>query len=216
MRHRFSTRARRRAEPPSSISENLMALADRDGLSRRRAEPPSSVSRTENPFIQIPRGLWGVPRRVFTVLYIVNPARLLWASFPLPDWQRWFGAALASCALLLQIWVHVSLGKGFSSELRVRTDQTLVTTGLYRWVRHPMYSLVMIMMIGWTMLTSNWILAIFGPSSILLLMVMRTPLEEEMLSESYGQAYSEYKRRTGMFFPRLFGVIKHEHRAPSP
>jgi protein-S-isoprenylcysteine O-methyltransferase Ste14 len=74
------------------------------------------------------------------VVYAVFPDLIAWAQISLPVWSRWIGVTLGIGALSLLAWADRELGKNFSMTLRIREDHTLITTGPYRWIRHPIYS----------------------------------------------------------------------------
>ena len=83
-----------------------------------------------------------------------------------------------------------------------RKDAVLITHGPYRWVRHPFYVCAALLMASVTGLTANWLI---GVSSLLVLMllVIRTPKEEEMLIQRFGDDYRRYIEATGKFIPRF-------------
>ena len=78
----------------------------------------------------------------------------------------------------------------------------MVTYGPYRWVRHPFYLTAALVMGSVSVLTANWVI---GLSSLLVLalLAVRTPKEEQMLIERFGQQYRDYMARTGRFLPRM-------------
>ena len=105
---------------------------------RLRSITKERLDRTqEGWFILIALRLAGLATMASIVTYLVNPQGIAWASVPLPEWPRWTGAGLlAACALLLS-WTLHSLGKNLTDTVVTRKAHTLVTTGPYRWVRHP-------------------------------------------------------------------------------
>jgi protein-S-isoprenylcysteine O-methyltransferase Ste14 len=79
-----------------------------------------------------------------------------------------------------------------------------VTHGPYRWVRHPFYVTAALLMASVTVLASNWLIGLTS-LIVLVLLSVRTPKEERMLIERFGERYREYMARTGRFIPRIFG-----------
>jgi protein-S-isoprenylcysteine O-methyltransferase Ste14 len=76
-----------------------------------------------------------------------------------------------------------------------------VTTGPYRWVRHPFYVSVLLLVLSCAMLAANWF--IFGCGlALFAMMSLRTRIEEEKLVERFGDEYHRYRERTGAFLPR--------------
>ena len=77
--------------------------------------------------------------------YLIWPERILWALVPLPDLIRWCGAAAGAVGVAMLAWVHRALGRNFAASLHIRIEgHRLVTSGPYRWVRHPMYTSIYI------------------------------------------------------------------------
>ncbi len=77
-----------------------------------------------------------------------------------------------------------------------------VTHGPYRWVRHPFYVTAALLMASATLLTANWLIGVTSVF-VLGLLAIRTPKEEQMLVERFGQQYRDYMARMGRFFPRI-------------
>lgn len=134
--------------------------------------------------------------------YLINPDWMAWSQLALPVALRWAGAALGVLAAALVFWTFRSLGKNLTDTVVTRKEHTLVTTGPYRWVRHPFYLAFATLACAHTLLTANWYLALSG-AAVLGLLVIRTRTEEEHLAARFGEAYRQYRERTGMFFPRF-------------
>jgi protein-S-isoprenylcysteine O-methyltransferase Ste14 len=137
------------------------------------------------------------------IVYVFFPSFLAWAAFSLPAWVRWIGAGITGAALLLLAWVQWSLGKDFSTTLHLRQDHLLVTEGPYRCVRHPMYTALFLLGVGFLLLTSNW--AVGAPLIVALpiLVAVRIGDEETLMIEQFGDEYRAYMQQTGRFLPRL-------------
>jgi protein-S-isoprenylcysteine O-methyltransferase Ste14 len=73
------------------------------------------------------------------VAFMIDPDWMRWSQVGLPAWARWGGVGIGACTGALLIWVFDSLGKNITDTVVTRRDHTLVTTGPYRWVRHPFY-----------------------------------------------------------------------------
>jgi protein-S-isoprenylcysteine O-methyltransferase Ste14 len=140
-----------------------------------------------------------------TVLYIAAPHLMAWSSVNLPLWLRFASLPLGLLVIAGMAWVHSSLSKNFSGKLEIRSDHTLVTKGPYRWVRHPMYTAVIALFLVVFLLTANWFIGIGGLLIVGAVIVARTPKEEAMLIETFGDSYREYMKRTPRYLPRVFG-----------
>ncbi len=108
------------------------------------------------------RTIMRIPYAIVFAAWFAIPGLVQWSSLSLPEWFQWGGTLVMLASLLMLTWVHKTLGLNFSSTLRVREYQTLVTCGPYRWIRHPMYAAVFLSVIGLCMITSNWLILIFS------------------------------------------------------
>jgi protein-S-isoprenylcysteine O-methyltransferase Ste14 len=146
--------------------------------------------------IVIPSGL------LLPVLYLFTP--LLWfADYRLPSFVPWCGVVLMPVALWLFWRSHVDLGTNWSATLEVRKAHRVVTHGVYRYIRHPMYAAILLWGLAQAMLLPNWLAgwSAFVPFTVLYL--VRTPREEQMMCSIFGDEYREYMRKTGRLLPRL-------------
>ena len=147
-----------------------------------------------------------LPFLALVLAYLVQPDLLGWAVLPLPEWAQWTGVVLGLISLPLLVWVHQALGNNFSTTLHVRDEHTLVTHGPYRWVRHPMYTVLYMHFIAVLLLTRNWLIGGVFLVAITLIIARRLKHEEATMIETFGDSYREYMRRTGRFLPRLRGL----------
>lgn len=137
------------------------------------------------------------------LVYLFTPW-LDFADYDLPVWLGWVGSAVFAVALLLLWRSHADLGRNWSATLNVREGHTLVTWGVYRYMRHPMYAAHLLWAIAQGLLLENWLagwlfLAFFVP-----LYLLRVPQEERMMLEKFGEQYRQYMHRTGRLIPRLW------------
>jgi protein-S-isoprenylcysteine O-methyltransferase Ste14 len=151
-------------------------------------------------FLLRPLGIIGM---LGLVAYLIDPAWMTWSSVPLPTAVRWVGVALGVLAGLLLVWTFRNLGKNITDTVVTRKEHSLVTTGPYRWVRHPFYLSFALAMLANSLVTANWFIFVVGTVAFLTL-VVRTKKEEENLVERFGDDYRRYMETTGRFWPRLF------------
>lgn len=141
---------------------------------------------------------------VFTFFaYILFPHTLSWATLLLPLWVRISGIFLAVIALVWFILVHRSLGNNLSVMISIKEQQTLVTDGIYRWMRHPMYTAFYILHIAVFFLTSNWFIGLTWLAGLTVIIALRVNREEAMLLARFGDQYHHYMKGTGRFIPRF-------------
>jgi protein-S-isoprenylcysteine O-methyltransferase Ste14 len=107
------------------------------------------------------------------------------------------GAAAMTAGLWLFWRSHVDLGDSWSVSLELNADHRLVTRGVYRVVRHPMYTSFLVSAAGQALLLGNWVAGPAALFAVLLLIVVRLPHEEAMMIEHFGDEYRAYMARTG-------------------
>lgn len=124
------------------------------------------------------------------------------AHYARPEALAWVGALVMAGALWLFWRSHADLGASWSVTLELNANHRLVTQGVYRHIRHPMYASFFAMAIGQALLLNNWIAGSAALLAVGLLYIVRTPREERMMLESFGDEYRTYMRRTGGILPR--------------
>ncbi len=158
--------------------------------------------RQEGLFILITLRLTGIVGWIGLIAYLINPNSMAWAAAPLPVWLRWTGVGLMGVAGCLLIWMFRSLGKNLTDTVVTRKEHTLVTTGPYQWIRHPLYTSAALLVLASFLVTANWFFFVTG-CAVMFLLVVRTRKEEENLIARFGDDYRNYMQRTGRFFPRM-------------
>ncbi len=176
---------------PIGLYHRLKSQASREKLDRRE----------EGLFILLTLRPIGWAGLLGTVVYVINPAWMSWSSVNLPIGVRWVGVGLGVIAAVLLNVVFPSLGTNLTDTVVTRAQHSLVTSGPYRWVRHPFYVTAAFAVAAISLVTANWFLALTGVVTIVLI-VIRTRTEEEKLVERFGDEYRDYMQRTGRFIPR--------------
>jgi protein-S-isoprenylcysteine O-methyltransferase Ste14 len=144
------------------------------------------------------------------VVYLFTPW-LAFADYHLPAFVPWFGAAVMVVALWLFWRSHADLGHNWSVTLELRKGHQLVKDGVYRSIRHPMYASILLFGLGQGLLLQNWLAGWSAFLAFALMYFVRTPREEHMMCEFFGQEYRDYMRRTGRVFPLIhIKKISHE------
>jgi protein-S-isoprenylcysteine O-methyltransferase Ste14 len=137
-----------------------------------------------------------------SLAFLIQPRWFAFARVDLPAWTRLLGLPLALAGVGLFGWMFQHLGLNVTSTSMPRREATLVTTGPYRWVRHPMYSAALILALATTLLTASIIVALSG-IAVFVLLAARSRIEERRLVEKFGESYRAYQHRTGRFVPRV-------------
>ncbi len=137
------------------------------------------------------------------LFYIFTPF-LDFADYHLPGWLGWIGTAVFAMALLLLWRSHADLGRNWSAVPQIRQEHSLVTNGIYRHIRHPMYAAHLLWAIAQGLLLENWLagwafLVVFVPFYLI-----RVPKEEQMMLEQFDEQYRRYISLTGGIIPRFW------------
>src|SRR5258707_1048488 len=137
------------------------------------------------------------------LIWIATPV-FAFADYPLHPIPLLAGAL----CLMLGLWLfhrsHADLGTNWSITLEVREKHQLVTHGVYRWVRHPMYQSLLIYSLGQALVLPNWLA---GPSyavAMVLLFALRVGPEERMMLEEFGKDYEAYRATTKRLIPGVW------------
>ncbi len=144
---------------------------------------------------------------ILPALYLFTPLLSL-SDYRLPLWVHCAGVAVMILALWLFWRSHADLGVNWSVTLEVRKEHQLITHGVYRHIRHPMYAAIFLFGIAQGLLLDNWLAGWSALATFAVMYFVRVPREERMMTEHFGQEYCDYMVRTGRVFPRLLGAGK--------
>jgi protein-S-isoprenylcysteine O-methyltransferase Ste14 len=111
------------------------------------------------------------------------------------------GALLFACGIALAVWARLNLGRNWGMPMTQRAEPELVTSGPYRFVRHPIYSGLLTAMLG-TALVNN-LLGLIVVAVLVGYFYYCGRVEERNLVTTFPQAYPEYRSRTKMIIPFL-------------
>jgi protein-S-isoprenylcysteine O-methyltransferase Ste14 len=115
----------------------------------------------------------------------------------------WAGAAITLLGLSLAIAARFFLGTNWSSSVTVKQDHELVQSGPYRFVRHPIYSGLLLAMLGTALAFNRWrdILGVFFATAAF---KMKSLGEESFMKEQFGQRYQNYMQRVKALIPFIW------------
>lgn len=136
-------------------------------------------------------------------LVFLFTASLDWANVSLPPAAVWIGTPVMAAGLWLFWRSHADLGDSWSVALELNQRHRLVTQGVYRRVRHPMYASFFLLALGQALLLHNWLAGGAALAAVTLLYVLRVPHEEAMMLAHFGEDYRSYMHRTGGIVPRF-------------
>jgi protein-S-isoprenylcysteine O-methyltransferase Ste14 len=172
---------------------------------RARVEGETIPRRRETPLLLAGRALVALPLFLAIITYVVNPPWMGWAELPLPDWTRWGGVVLGLLTMPAARWVFTSLGRNVSETVLTKSHHELVTTGPYRWIRHPLYTTGIALVLTIGLMAANWFILLFGLVTLASVRFVVIPLEERELVMKFGDDYRAYMQRTGRLLPRVLG-----------
>jgi protein-S-isoprenylcysteine O-methyltransferase Ste14 len=114
------------------------------------------------------------------------------------------GIGLMFAGMALRLYSMTVLGRYFTFQVAVHTDQPVIEAGPYRYIRHPSYTGALITLAGLGLALGNWV----GLVALLFFMSVgyadRLPIEESALVASIGKPYEEYMRRTHRLVPYVY------------
>ncbi len=115
---------------------------------------------------------------------------------------RYLGIFLIWIGIAIAIWARYNLGEYWSARVTIKVDHKLIESGPYAYVRHPIYSGILLAMAGTALAAGKW-RSVAAFLLILIVYLLKARREEGMLTGQLGETYLEYKRRTGMLIPPL-------------
>ena len=128
-------------------------------------------------------------------------------NYRLPPEAEKSAGGVGATFMTLAVWLfwcsHADLGRNWSPSLELREGHELVTEGVYRYVRHPMYASEWLWGVAQALLLQNWVAGLAGLALFAPLYVLRVPREERMMLDRFGAEYHAYMNRTGRVVPQL-------------
>lgn len=190
---------------------SLMILAvGISGYYRSRADrhggklPSRPTGRVADPV----RAAFGVIALAAFWVAFASPPWAAGLSFPMPVAFRWVGLVVVAAMVPLVWWTVWSIGTNISPTTSTRAGAQLVTSGPYRWIRHPLYTSGVGLFAGTAVVLGSWIIVAIL-AGLAAFLPQRVRQEETQLIASFGDQYRRYSARTGRFLPR-FGAHRLE------
>lgn len=139
---------------------------------------------------------------------VIPLVHLLTGVFSFADYDLpWWATALSLLLVIPGLWLfhrsHTDLGRNWSVTTELRDDHTLVASGVYERIRHPMYSAIWLIFLAYPLMIHNWIAGFAVIVAFGAMYVIRVPYEEAMMVDRFGDEYRTYAEETGRLVPPL-------------
>jgi protein-S-isoprenylcysteine O-methyltransferase Ste14 len=139
---------------------------------------------------------------VLVIIFFSFPGCFRRRLVPFSEAREWLGIAVCALGVAIAIWARSILGRNWSGNPTIKEDHELVERGPYRWVRHPIYTGILLALIGTGIARAqvrDVVLFVF--SFVALWLKLR--VEERLMLRQFPEAYPEYMRRTKALVPFL-------------
>lgn len=163
----------------------------------------ATVKKREEGIVSKIAGLLGMLGFLSVIVYAVNPNWLAFANLSFPAWLRWLGVGIALVGFALLQWSQVTLANSWSDTPRMMKEQTLITSGPYRTIRHPIYTAFILILGSTLFISSNWLIGLCWAGMTILEVISRISFEESLMLEFFGEQYREYMKKTGRLLPKV-------------
>jgi len=147
-------------------------------------------------------GLWGIS--TIAPFFYIFSAWISFADLPFsfPELIRIFGLTVFAVSIWILHRSHADLGKMWSLTVEPGAEKELVTKGIYKKIRHPMYTAHVLWGISQCLLFPNLIAGPLSLAVMLVVLLKRIPREEKAMKKEFGEKYNSYMKKTGAIFPK--------------
>jgi protein-S-isoprenylcysteine O-methyltransferase Ste14 len=144
---------------------------------------------------------------IAVAIWLILYARHLspwWTGNILPyrGWFGWLGVAITVLGFALTFWARAILGGNWSGVVTIKVNHELIRTGPYRFVRHPIYTGILLAMAGSALVYDQW-RSVVGVALLGVSFTIKRLKEEQFMRQTFGAQYDDYARTTGAIFPSL-------------
>ena len=116
---------------------------------------------------------------------------------------RWLGVALSTLGYGFVFWSGLALGKQYSPEVTIQKDHRLITSGPFRWIRHPRYLGIVLLTFGIALAFRSWI-GLGAAPFLIAVLLLRIHDEEELLEREFGEEWKIYCRKSARLLPGIW------------
>lgn len=132
----------------------------------------------------------------FKIGYVETPELISFILKPL-------GLIILISGTYVNIKGRIDLGLNWANQVTIYTDQKLITTGIYKYIRHPLYGSIIFMFYGACLIYPNYLAFLSNTLIFIPFMYYRARQEETLLKEKFSD-HNNYSEKTGMLFPKIF------------
>jgi len=123
---------------------------------------------------------------------------------PQVQWARYSGLLLVIVGIAFAIWARIYLGGNWSASVTVKEGHNLVTSGPYSIVRHPIYSGLLLAILGTVVAMRTELRGLIGLTAIFIIFLLKSRTEETFMQQEFGARYSDYRRRVKALIPFVY------------
>ena len=182
----------------------ILAFAMHRGYyGRKHGEENNTLKQRVEGWTSKLAGILGLIGLIAVIGYAIQPGWFAWAALPLPLWLRWTAVGVALSGFALLQWAQNSLGQNWSDTPRMIKDQSLVTSGPYQFIRHPIYTAFLLILGSTLLISANWLIGFAWIGMTALEVASRISFEENLMLEFFGDQYRDYMKRTGRLLPKF-------------
>lgn len=170
---------------------------------RKHGKEENTLKKREEGWTSKIAAVLGMIGFIAILIFALKPQWLAWATLSFPLWLRWTGIGIALLGFALLQWSQTTLGKNWSDTPRMMKEQTLITSGPYQFIRHPIYTAFLLILGSTLLISANWLIGLAWIGMTVLEVASRIGFEEGLMLEYFGDQYRDYMKRTGKLLPRL-------------
>ena len=160
--------------------------------------------KTINPFIEKFNSFLAGLGMIYIPLFSIFTSYLNYFSINLSNITKIISSIILFFDVIFFYFTHKQLSNNWSPYLEIKENQKLITDGVYKYIRHPMYFQCWIMVIFQGLILSNIFVEIFGIICWGILYFKRINNEEKMMIDEFGNEYKEYMKKTGRLIPPFY------------
>jgi protein-S-isoprenylcysteine O-methyltransferase Ste14 len=145
----------------------------------------------------------GILGAIFLIRHRSESSLLAHQIWPQTFVSFWLGVVVMALGLAFAIWARATIGRNWSGTVTMKESHELVQTGPYALMRHPIYTGILLMVLGTAIAIGQW-RALLAVLLVLISFRIKLQLEEKYMVELFGPAYVAYRQRVAMLIPGLW------------